>query len=135
MDQKTKVFIAKFTNSGVKTKKKVFISKTTQISTNTGIKSKQEKDFISKTARIFTNSGVKPQKKESLLQKLQKKKQFLHTNCGAITITLGVSGLELHSCGTELVTFFGAQFSFGVAQAVIWGGTAPECPTVAPGLS
>ena len=28
----------------------------------------------------------------------------------------------------------GAQFSFGGAQAVIWGNTAPECPPVAPGL-
>ena len=28
----------------------------------------------------------------------------------------------------------GAQFSFGEAQAVIWGGKAPECRPTAPGL-
>ena len=50
-------------------------------------------------------------------------------------------GLDLHSSSSEPVNFFGAQsslggaqFLFGEAQAVIWGGTAPECPPVAPGL-
>ena len=44
-------------------------------------------------------------------------------------------GLDLHSSSPEPVNFFGAhpslggaQFSFGGAQAVIWGGTAPVCP-------
>ena len=50
-------------------------------------------------------------------------------------------GLDLHSSSPDPVNFFGAQsslggaqFSFGRAQAVIWGGTAPACPPVAPGL-
>ena len=41
----------------------------------------------------------------------------------------------MHSSSPEPVNFFGAQsslggaqFSFEGAQAVIWGGTAPECP-------
>ena len=46
---------------------------------------------------------------------------------------LGVSGLELHSSSTESVNFFGAQFL--LAQAVIWGSTAPESLPVAPGLT
>ena len=40
----------------------------------------------------------------------------------------------MYSSGSEPVTIFGAQswlwgaqFSFGGTQAVIWGGTAPEC--------
>ena len=49
--------------------------------------------------------------------------------------------LDLRSRSSEPVNFFGAQFSlgraqfsFGGAQAVSWGGTAPVCPPVAPGL-
>ena len=50
-------------------------------------------------------------------------------------------GLDLLSSSPEPVNFFrahsslgGAQFLFGGAQAVIWGGTAPVRPPVAPGL-
>ena len=43
-------------------------------------------------------------------------KQFLLTNSGEMTSILGVSGLEMHSGGTDPVTFFGAQFSHGAAQ-------------------
>ena len=53
----------------------------------------------------------------------------------AVNTNLGVLGLDLLSNSPEPVNFFGAQsslrgaqFSFGGAQAVIWGGTAPECP-------
>ena len=62
-------------------------------------------------------------------------------NSGVITSILGVLGFELHSSGTEPVTFFGTQsslgeeqFSFGGAQAVMFGGgvTAPKYPLVAP---
>ena len=41
-------------------------------------------------------------------------------------------GLDLYSSSPEPVNFFGAQSSFGGAQ--FWGGTAPVCPPVAPGL-
>ena len=37
-------------------------------------------------------------------------------------------GLELHSSSPDPVRFFGAQSSLEGAQAVIWVGTAPECP-------
>ena len=72
-------------------------------------------------------------KKESFLQNLQKK-QFLLTNSGVTTSILGVLGLELHSSGTEPVTFFGAkslpggaQFSFE-AKAVISGARPQNAP-------
>ena len=45
---------------------------------------------------------------------------------------LEVPGLELHSSGTEPVTFFGAKFSFGGVQAVIRGARPRNAP-VAPG--
>ena len=70
-------------------------------------------------------SGVSPQKLRKIL---------------AVNTNLGVLGLDFHFSSPEPVNFFwaqsslgGAQFSFGGAQAVIWGGTAPECPPVAPG--
>ena len=49
-------------------------------------------------------------------------------------------GLDVHSSSPKPVNFFGAQSSLGGtifvwgAQAAIWGGRAPECPPVAPGL-
>ena len=54
------------------------------------------------------------------------KKQFLLKNSRVTTSILRVPGLELHSSGTEPVTFFGAQFSLGSAQ-FSFGGTALEC--------
>ena len=106
----------------------------------------QKKVFSSK---IFTNAGYRLkilaifheflseyQKKRSSFQK------FYEIRLGSTKITkirtvntnLGVSGLDLHSNSLEPVHFFGAQsslggveFSFGGAQAVIWGGTAPKC--------
>ena len=77
------------------------------------------------------------------MQNLQKKKkQFLPTNSCMTTSILGVSGLELHSSGTNPVNLFGAQsllggeqFLFGGAEAVILGGTAPESSTMAPSMS
>ena len=63
------------------------------------------------------------------------KKQFLLTNSEVITSVLGVSGLKLHSSGTEPVTFFWTQFSlgrvqflFGGAQAVILGARPRNAP-------
>ena len=64
------------------------------------------------------------------------------TNITKIPVVNTNLGLDLHSSIPEPVNFFGAQsllggaqFSFGGAQAVIPGGTAPECPPLAPGLS
>ena len=65
---------------------------------------------MSKYVQIFTNSGVKAEKKRVFIAK-SAKKQFLLTNSGVITSTLGVSGLELHSSGTGPVTFFGTLSS------------------------
>ena len=132
MDQKTKVFIAKFWGKDQQ-KKKIFISQNVRISTNSKVKT-EKKVFISKNARIFTNSGVKLQKIRSLLQNLQKR-HFLLTNSGVITSILGVSGLKLHFNGNELVTFFGAQSSLWGGTSLVWGstssdlgGTATKCP-------
>ena len=44
------------------------------------------------------------------------KERFLLTNSGVMISILGVSSLELHSSGTEPVTFFGAQSSLKGAQ-------------------
>ena len=56
-------------------------------------------------------------------------------NPWVMTSISGVSVLELQSSGTKPVTFLVAQSSlgghkqwFGGAQAVICGGTIPECP-------
>ena len=132
MDQKTKVFIAKFWGKDQK-KKKIFISQNVQISTNSKVKIEKKGLHLKKCANFHEFCG-ETKKIRSLLQNLQKR-HFLLTNSGVITSILGVSGLKLHSSGNELVTFFGAQsslwgaqFSFGGVQAVIWGGTATKCP-------
>ena len=106
---------------------------------------------VSKFFRFSTNFLVKTKKKRCSSQKFYEiscestkitKRQFLLANSRAVNTNLGVLGLDLHSSSPEPVNFFGAQSllgghkqSFGGAQAVIWRGTAPECPPVAPGLS
>ena len=108
------------------TKKKVFSSK---ISTNSSCRLK--------ILAMFHEFLSKDQKKSSSSQ------NFYEIQCVSTKITkiravntnLGVFlGLNLHSNSPEPVNFFGAPSSLGEAQAVIWGGTAPECPLVAPGL-
>ena len=109
--------------------------------------------FISKIFRFSTNSKVKT--KKSLRPKIYakfneirfestklQKKQFLLMNSRAISTILGVLGLNLHSSNPKPVNFLGAQSSFeggwhnirlgGHKQ--LFGGTAPKCPPVAPGL-
>ena len=106
------------TKSGVKTKKSLYLEICADFHEFRGETTKK-RIFITKSA----------------------KKQFLLTNSGVITRILGVSGIELHSRGTEPVTFFGAQsllgrgaqFSFGGPQAVIWGAQPRNAP-VASGL-
>ena len=79
------------------------------------------KFFIAK----FHKNWSRPQKRSSTLhleicanfhqlrgettKKSGTERQFSLTNSGMITSIFGVSGLELHSNGTEPVTFFGAQ--------------------------
>ena len=62
-------------------------------------------------------------KKKKLFTAESAKERFLLTNSGVMISILGVSSLQLHSNGTEPVTFFGvqsslrgAQFSFGEAR-------------------
>ena len=69
------------------------------------------------------------------------KKQFLLANSRAVNTKLVVLGLDLQSSSPEPVNFFGARSSLGGAQFSFGGGTsshlrgtAPECPTLAPGL-
>ena len=118
----------------MKTKKKrVFSSK---ISTNSG--------YRLKIRAIFHEFLNEDEKKRASSQK------FYEIRCESTKIAkirtvntnLGVSGIDLHSNSPEPVNSFGAQswlggaqFSFGGAQAVTWGGTAPGCPPVAPGLN
>ena len=61
------------------------------------------------------------------------KKQFLLTNFGVITSILGVSGLELHFCGNEPVTFFGSQSSLGGRNSCL-GGTCSDLGRHGPGM-
>ena len=119
----------------------VFTSTSAQISTKSEMKTKKKKKGLYlKNARICMNSGAKSQKQTVFIAK-SNKKQFLLPNFAVITSILGVSGLELHFSSTKPVTIFGVQsslggvqFSFGRAQAVIWGARLRECPPVAPGL-
>ena len=125
---------------GWRPKKKVFVSKTARISTNsrakTDKKKKKKRHHLKKWANFYEFWGEST-KKGSLLQNLPIK-QFLLTNSGVITSVLGVSGLELHSSGTEpKITFHGAQSSFGRrrhnsrlggVQAVIWGARLRNAP-------
>ena len=92
---------------------------------------RQKKLFISKNARISTNSGMKPQKKRFFVTK-SAKKQFLLTNFGVITSILGVSGIELHSSGTDPVTFFEAQSSLG--GIILVGSTSSDSGEHSPGM-
>ena len=54
--------------------------------------------------------------------------QFLLTNSG-VTTSILISGIELHSSGTELVTFFGARSLLGGHNSCLgaWNASAPEC--------
>ena len=75
--------------------------------------------------REFPQIPERNHKKRVFITKFAKK-QFLLTIYGVITSILGVSGVELHSSGTEPLTFFGAQSSLGGHNSR-FGGTAPEC--------
>ena len=61
------------------------------------------------------------------------KKQFLLTNSEMITSILRVSGIELHSSGTDPVTFFGAQSSL-VGHNSRLGGTSSDLGEHSPGM-
>ena len=111
----------------VKTKKKVFSSKT---STNSG--------HCLKILAIFHEFlSVEQKKKRSSSQKFYEIRceSTKITKIRAVNTNLGVLGLDFHSNSLEPVNFFGAQsslgnaqFSFGGAQAVIWGGHGPGMP-------
>ena len=68
-------------------------------------------------------SGVSPQK----LRKYRWQTQIWASICTPVAPSLLISSVHSPRLG-------GAQSPFGGAQAVIWEGTAPECPPVAPGL-
>ena len=55
-------------------------------------------------------------------------------NFRAVNNNLGVLAVDLHSNSPEPINFFGAQYSFGGTQAVIWGARPRNTP-VAPGLA
>ena len=126
MDQKTKVFIAKFHEIWGKDQKKKGFHLEICADFHEFWDEEKKKLFNSKNAEIFTNFGEKPQRKRVSITK-SAKKQFLLTNSRVITGIFGVSGLELHSSGTEPVTFFGAQSSLGGHNFHL-GGTTPDCP-------
>ena len=118
MDQKKRSSSQNSTKSGIKTKKRSPSQNKCEFSRILG--SRQKKSSLSQKMGEFTRIPGCSHKKRVFITK-SAKKHFLLTNSGVITSILGVSGRELHSSGPELLTFFGAQ-------AVIWGGTALECP-------
>ena len=77
--------------------------------------------------------GGTTKKKGSLLQNLRKKR-FLLPNPGVTTSILKVSGLKLHSGGTERVTFFGAQSSLGGTRFSFEGAQPRKAYPVTQGL-
>ena len=85
--------------------------------------------FISKNARIFTNSGLKPQKKGSLLPKSANKETVLAPEFWDDNQYLGShrprTALQWHRACYFL---WGTILAWG-AQAVIWRGKAPKCPS------
>ena len=120
----------------VKTQKKVFCTK---IFTNSGCRHEilaifheflsedQKKGLFPK---CFMKSAIRCESTKIT------KKQFLLANCSAVNTNLGVLGLNLHSSSPKPVNFFGAQsslegaqFSFGGAQAVIWGARPQNAPS------
>ena len=116
-------------------KEKVFSPK---LATNSGHRLK-----ILAIFHEFLSESQKKKKKRSSFQNFSEIRceSTKITQIRAINTYFGVLGFDLHSGSPEPVNFFGAQsslgraqFLFGGAQAVIWGGTAPECPPVAPGL-
>ena len=68
-------------------------------------------------------SGVSPQK----LQKSGWQAPIWASICAP------VAPIQLISSGHS-TRLGGHNFRLGGAQALIWGGTTPECPPVAPGL-
>ena len=89
------------------------------------MKTKKKGLHFKKCKNFFDFFAGTTKKKRFFIAK-SAKKQFLLTNSGVTTIILRVSGLELHSSGTEPVTFFGAQSSLGGHNSCL-GGTVPEC--------
>ena len=112
----------------VKTKKKVL---STKIFTNSCCRLK--------ILAIFREFLIEPPPQKKAKKKFLETR-FEFTKIAAVNTDLGVFGFHLHSSSPEPVNFFGAQSSLGGtifvwgAHAVIWGGTSPECPSVAPGL-
>ena len=94
---------------------------------------REKKLFNLKKCANFYEFRSEITKNGSLLQNLRKNSSWL-TNSRVITSILEVSGLELHSSGTEPVTFFGGQFSLGGAQFSFgghkqwFGGRGPRLP-------
>ena len=99
------------TKSGVKTKKKVFISKYARIFTNSGVKTSKKNPLYLKKCANFHEFRSETTKK-GLYHKICEKTVLAH-EFWVITSILGVSGLELHSSGTKPVTFFAEQSLLG----------------------
>ena len=71
-------------------------------------------------------NNKKKKEKSFLSRNLPKKKRYLAMNTGLMTSILGISGPELHSFGTEAVTFFGAHSLLGRAHFSFGGGTSSD---------
>ena len=103
-----------------------------------GLQSKTSQKFWSSSQNSCNFPRIKSegQKKRSSFQNFSEIRceSTKITQIRAINTYLEVLGFDLHSGSPEPVNFFGAQSSLG-GTIFIWGGTAPECPPVAPGLN
>ena len=104
--QKTKVFVANFMSSGVKTKKKV---------------------FISKNARIFLISLLEPRKKKFFIAKSAKKKTVL-----APEFWGNNQYFESLRPRTALEWYRACYFLWGTI--LVWGARSRNASPVAPGM-
>ena len=118
MDQKTNVFIAKFHEIWSKDQKKGLHLKICADFHEFWGEDKKKTLHLQKCAN-FHEFRDETTKKRFFITK-SAKKQFLLTNFGVIINILGVSGIELHSSGTDPITFLGAQSSLG-GIILVWG--------------
>ena len=138
MISKKKVFIeiardfpAEIANSSSFSGRKHVVSKKKKVFTRIA------RDFPAEIANSSGRKQVVSKKKKKKSSSSQKRHKIWCPSTKNTNLDL-----DLRSRSPDPVNFFGAQsspggaqFSFGGAQALSWGGTAPVCPPVAPGLN
>ena len=119
------------------------LDQTNKVNSKKKVFTEIQRDF---SAEFRNSSGFSARKKVTSKKKRSSSQKFCKIRGKSTKITnMRVPntnfGLDLHSSSPDPINFFGAQsslggaqFSFGGAETLIWGGTAPECPPMAPAL-